>query len=157
MTKIDIFKPGYHTPDFGSAAMTFTSNRTPVATILVSNFTSAHKNIYSKNANWYKIFIEFNSKEQPTPILTSVLYYSNKSPSAKCELSPDASIIHSIHVCLKPFPSTFIGVEVEKSHQPKVRGCIGFSVDPVVVGVPRLYAWYLLNHLVEFHQTCMDI
>ena len=40
---------------------------------------------------------------------------------------------------------------------------VSFSVDPVGVGVhvgigvPLLEPRYLLNQLVEFHQTCMDI
>ena len=58
--KTDIFKSGNHIPELGSAAMTFNSHSPLGATILVSNFTSAHTNIYSKHANWYKIFIESN-------------------------------------------------------------------------------------------------
>ena len=40
-------------------------------------------------------------------------------------------------------------------------GHIGFSADPVGVGVgvgvTDLYPRYLLNQLMEFHQICLDI
>ena len=59
--------------------MTFTSHRTLGATILVSHFTSAHTNIYSKHA------------EQPYLFCTSQLYYSKNRPLPKAKLSPAAA------------------------------------------------------------------
>ena len=70
--------------------MIFTSSRTIQTTILVSNFTSAHTNLYSKHAHWLKIVIELNFKEQPCPFWTPVLYYSKYCPlpNANCPLIP---------------------------------------------------------------------
>ena len=62
--------------------MTFTSYRTLGTTILVSHFTSAHTNIYSKHA------------EQPYPFWTSLLYYSKNRPlpNANCPLLPQSGM-----------------------------------------------------------------
>ena len=77
-----IFKPGNHISKLGSAAMTFTSHRTLGATILVSHFTSAHTNIYSKHA------------EQPYLFCPSQLYYSKNRPlrNANCPLLPQSGM-----------------------------------------------------------------
>ena len=79
---VPIWKPGNHIPKLGSAAMTFTSYRTLGATNLVSHFTSAHTNIYSKHA------------EQPYPFWTSLLYYSKNRPltNANCPLLPHSGM-----------------------------------------------------------------
>ena len=62
--------------------MTFASHRTLGATILVSHFTSAHTNIYSKHA------------EQPYLFCTSQLYYSKNRPlpNANCPLLPQSGM-----------------------------------------------------------------
>ena len=100
MNKTDIFIPGNHIPELESAGMTFTSNITLGATISVSNFTSTHTNIYSKYANWYKTFIEFNFKEQPSPFWTSTLDYSKNRPlpNANCPLMPQPKIKTPAHI-----------------------------------------------------------